>query len=468
MQPVALHDLIAALDAETVGIADGAIQFERVEVDSRRVRSGDIFWAIVGDRDDGHRYIAEALSKGAIACVVEHDRCDTSSGRLLIVDDTVLALWDFAEWYRQQFDTLVVGVTGTVGKTTTRHMLQNVLSARYNGIESPENFNNYLGVPLSVLQLDRHHEFAALELAASHVGEIEDLAGIAQPEIGVITNISPVHLDEFGTIEAIMQAKGELLEALPESGFAILNGDNQLVRQLAERASCPVIFVGEQSHNDVVAQWVRVENGWLRFCVDSVQFDVPAVGRHHITSAIAAVALGRQVDLTDEEIAAGLRMFEPVPGRCELRHIGPWTVINDTYNASPASMQAACQTLHDWQTEHKKILVAGDMLALGSASAQYHRELGQIVAACDVDQLIAVGSEAASLAGSARMSGMDAGSLGACDNLSIAELLLDCWLQPGDVLLVKGSRDMHMERVLTYLEQRAAQVRAIPSESKAA
>ncbi|MCA9045235.1 MAG: hypothetical protein KDA69_12990, partial [Planctomycetaceae bacterium] len=123
MQPVALHDLIAALDAETVGIADGANQFERVEVDSRRVRSGDIFWAIAGNRDDGHRYIAEALSKGAIACVVEHDRCDASNGPLLIVDDTVLALWDFAEWYRQQFDTLVVGVTGTVGKTTTRHML---------------------------------------------------------------------------------------------------------------------------------------------------------------------------------------------------------------------------------------------------------------------------------------------------------------------------------------------------------
>ncbi len=456
MQPVALRELIAACDGTPVGLDNLNLQFDRVEIDSRRVRVGDVFWAIVGQRDDGHRYVQQALDRGAIACVVEAERTVPGAPRLVLVEDSVLALWDFAEWYRGQFETLIIGVTGTVGKTTTRHMLQTVLAARYAGIESFANYNNHLGVPLSLLQLCSQHEFAVIELGASQVGEIEDLASIARPEVGVITAISPVHLDEFKTLEAIVQAKGELLEALPESGFAVLNGDDQLVRQLAERASCPVIFVGEQTHNDLVAQWVRVENGWLRFSVESSDFDVPVVGRHHITSAMAAVAVGRQIDLTDDEIATGLRMFEPVSGRSELLRIGPWFVINDTYNSSPASMQAACQTLTDWQTTNKKILITGDMLALGSATTAYHRQLGQLVAQAGISQLVAIGSQAASIAGSAKEHGMDAGCLGVCSDPEIARMLIDCWLEPGDLVMVKGSREMHMEQFISYLESLAA------------
>ena len=455
MQPVTLDDLINACQGTAIGISNLQASFDRVEIDSRLVRSGDVFWAIVGKRDDGHRYIRQALDRGAVACVVEQERLGDHRERLIAVEETVLALWDFAEWYRNQFDPLVIGVTGTVGKTTTRHMLHTVLSAKYFGVESPGNFNNHLGVPLSLLQLGPDHEFAALELGASQTGEIEDLASIAHPEIGVITAITPVHLDEFQTMEAILQAKGELLEALPKSGFAVLNGDDQLVRQLAERASCPVIFVGEDTRNDLIAQWVRVENGWLRFAVEAAEFDVPVVGRHHLISAMAAVAVGRQVDMTDEEIAAGLRMFEPISGRSELLRIGPWVVINDTYNASPASMKAACQVLQDWTGANKKILIAGDMLALGSQSGQFHKELGSQIAHSGVHRLVAVGSQAASIAGSAKEQGMDAGCLGVCGTTDLARLLIDCWLEPGDVVLVKGSRDLQMEQFVAYLESLA-------------
>lgn len=468
MQPVALRELIAACDGTPIAIDNLDVRFERVEIDSRRVRAGDVFWAVVGQHNDGHNYVQQAIERGAVACVVEEKRAPEGVSKLILVEESILALWDFAEWYRTQFEALIIGVTGTVGKTTTRHMLQRVLNARYVGIESIGNFNNYLGVPLSLLQLNSQHEFAVIEIAASQVGEIEDLASIAQPEVGVITTISPVHLDEFKTLEAIIQAKGELLEALPESGFAVLNGDDHLVRQLAERASCPVIFVGEQTHNDLVAQWVRVENGWLRFNIESSEFDVPVVGRHHITSAIAAVAVGRQIDLSDDEIAAGLRMFEPVSGRSELLRIGPWIVINDTYNASPASMQAACHALRDWSTNNKRILIAGDMLELGPESVEYHRQIGQLVAQLGLHQMIAVGTQAASIAGTAKEHGMDAGCLGVCSDAETARLLIDCWLEPGDVVLVKGSRELQMEQFITYLEDLAKSRSATTATRKVA
>jgi UDP-N-acetylmuramoyl-tripeptide--D-alanyl-D-alanine ligase len=457
MLPVPLESLIAACAGVTQGIRDRHAHCSRIETDSRRVKPGDVFWAIAGRQDDGHRYVAEAVQRGAIACVVEPHRCDQDRFPLIVVEDTILALWDFAEWYRKQSDALVLGVTGTVGKSTTRRMLHRMLSVKYRGVESPHNFNNYLGVPLSVLQLHPEHEFAALELAASNIGEIEDLASIVHPEIGIVTAVTPVHLEQFGSLENIVQAKGELIEAVPPEGFAVLNGDDDLVRQIADRARCQVILVGERSDNDIVADWVKTNHGKLRFAVDGHPFEVPVVGRHFITSALIAVAVGRQLDLTDEEIAAGLRQFEPLAGRSQFKRIGPWIVIDDTYNSSPAALKAACETLRDWQTGARKILVTGDMLELGGAAEQLHAELGQLVPACGIQRLITVGPQAATIAQMARQHGMDAGCLGTCADFETVQLLLDCWLEPGDVVLVKGSRATHMEYVLEQLEQLAAQ-----------
>ncbi|MCA9081879.1 MAG: UDP-N-acetylmuramoyl-tripeptide--D-alanyl-D-alanine ligase [Planctomycetaceae bacterium] len=456
MQPVSLRELIAAIHGQPVGIDAVDVPVDRIETDSRDVRPGDVFWALIGQNDDGHHYLQQALRQGAVACVVEAERLTDDRQQMILVEDTLLALWDFAEWYRRQFDALVIGVTGSVGKTTTRHMVHTVLGQQFVGVESPRNFNNHFGVPLSLLQLGSEHEYAVIELAASQVGEIADLASIAHPEVGLITAIGPAHLDEFGSLEQIVQTKGELVAAIPGSGFAVLNGDDTLVRQLAARAACPVIFVGEQRDNDLVAQWVRSENGQLRFQVDSTSFDVPVVGRHHLTSAMMAIAIGRQIDMSDAEIAAGLRSYRPVSGRSELLHIGPWLVVDDTYNANPLSMLAACQTLQDWQGANKRILVTGDMLSLGNASDEYHQQLGQFIAHTGINQLVAVGSQAALVAGSAKEHGMDAGCLGVCGDVETARMLLDCWLEPGDVILVKGSRNMQMEQFVNYLKQRAA------------
>jgi UDP-N-acetylmuramoyl-tripeptide--D-alanyl-D-alanine ligase len=459
MQPISFHELIAAVGGTPVGLPALEQKFARVEIDSRSIRPGDLFWALQGKKQDGHKFVKQAFAAGAVAAVVERAQALRLPEPRIEVDDALAALWLFANWYRRQFETLVISVTGSVGKTTTRRVIAAVLSARFAGIESPLNFNNEFGVPLSLLQIEAQHEFAVIELAASSEGEIEALAAIAQPEVGAVTAVGPAHLDEFGSLEAIIRTKGELLAALPETGFAVINGDDKNVRQMAGRAPCQVILVGEKEHNHVRAEQVSVGNGRLEFTVDGTRFQLAAAGRHHITAALMAVAIGRQFDMTDAEIAQGLARFASAPGRSHPQQIGLWTVIDDTYNANPLSMSAACATLRDWQAAGKRILVTGDMLSLGDWGTDFHRLLGEEAARSRIDRLIAVGAQAVAVAGSARKQGMDAGCLGACRDQEIALMLLDCWLEPGDVVLVKGSRGMKMELLIAGLKRLADQRR---------
>jgi UDP-N-acetylmuramoyl-tripeptide--D-alanyl-D-alanine ligase len=456
MQPVRISELIAATNGRAIGVRDVAAGFDRIETDSRKVRRGDVFWALSGSQHDGHAFLAEAKARGAILCVGEAPRLAKPVLPAVAVQDSLAALWDFANWYRRRAEAMVIAVTGSVGKTTTRSMLHATLSARFSGVQSPQNFNNHVGVPLTLLGIEPDHEFAVVELGASRVGEIGRLARVAEPELGLLTAIAPAHLDEFGTIEDISRTKGELLEALPPAGMAVLNGDDERVRALAQRASCRVLLAGSRVNNDVVARGIEAEKEYLRFQVDRSKFVVQAAGRHFLTSAVLSVAVGREIGMHDTEIAAGLQTFRPVAGRCQVLAIGPWTVIDDTYNASPASMHAACELLRDWRGGNQRVLISGDMLALGAGSADFHRSLGTDAARIGIHRLIAVGAQAANVARSARDSGMDAGCLGACRDLETLSVLLDCWLEPGDVVLVKGSRGMHMEHVIARLKELAA------------
>lgn len=468
MQAVRISDLIAATHGQSRGVGDVSAGIGRIETDSRKVRRGDLFWALRGARHDGHDYLGEARARGAALCVGESSRLGRGSPPAVAVADSLQALSDFAAWYRRTLDTLIIAVTGSVGKTTTRNMVFAALSGRFQGAQSPHNYNNHVGVPLSICTLEGRHEFAAIELAASRVGEITRLAAIAQPEIGVVTAVGPAHLDEFGSLENICRAKGELLEALPPTGFAVINGDDELVRGLARRAPCRVLTAGERANNDVVARRIEMHNDSLRFQVDRSRFMVRAAGRHHLTAAVLSVTVAREVGMSDAEIAAGLQTFRPVPGRCQVTTIGDWTVIDDTYNASPRSMQAACQLLQDWHGGGQRVLVTGDMLALGEASAAFHEELGTLAARSGVDRLVAVGAQAAAVAGNALHAGMDAGCLGACSDVDTLAVLLDCWLEPRDVILIKGSRGMHMEQIIERLRQLADARRQEARRRKAA
>lgn len=467
MHSVSLHSLATAIRGEIVGSAGGDTTFTRVEIDSRCVRPGDVFWALRGEHHDGHSFLVEARHHGAGLAVVQRDRLaqaqevwKTGSAHglvppLIVVDDTLAALADFARWYRSQQEGLVVGVTGSFGKTTTREMIHAVLSAAHPGVRSLKNFNNHIGLPLSLLELDQRHEFAVLEMGASAVGEIAMLAEIAKPEVGVITGIGLAHVAGFGSPERIVLGKGELLEALPPSGFAILPGDDPITRGMASRARCPVLFVGEAENNDVRATHVRVANQRLTFAVDRAEYEVPVTGRHFLRASLTALAIAREFGLSSTQIAAGFENFQAVSGRCQVHSIGPWTVIDDTYNANPASMRAACETLRDWHGANKRLLIVGDMLELGAHAEQAHAEVGRTAAEARIDGLLVFGQHAEHVIRGALDGGLHPSRLAQCDHLEILLTVLDCVLEPSDVLLVKGSRGMRMERAIGWLREKA-------------
>jgi UDP-N-acetylmuramyl pentapeptide synthase len=279
---------------------------------------------------------------------------------------------------------------------------------------------------------------------------------MARPEAAVITTIAPAHLADFGSIEQIAVAKGELVEAIPSVGFVVLNGDDDRVRGLAARTACRVITFGERPGSDVRGRNVSVANDRISFEADGSPFSLRAIGRHHLTAALACVAVGREVGLSDREIADGLSRFEAVAGRCRARRIGSWTVIDDTYNANPASMLAACQALRDWRGAPRRWLVLGDMLSLGPRSAEFHRELGQAAAEAGVDGVAALGSFADDVVAAAREHGMSSGQLGTFRSAETLMATLDCWLETDDVVLVKGSRGMQMEQIVAELNLLAA------------
>lgn len=427
--------------------------FDRIAIDSRNVRPSDVFWAVRGERRDGHDFVHDALGNGAAACVVERNCCNLNSARFVEVDNTLNALWDYSRWWRRRQTAPVIGITGSFGKTTAREMIFSVLSQTGYGVRSRKNFNNHLGVPLSILDMQSHHTFAVLEIGASARGEVHQLAGIAEPQIGVVTGIGPAHLEGLGTVENIAATKAELIESLPSTGLAVLAGDDPHVRQMASRSLARVLFVGESEINDVRA--IRVENGneCLSFELDSYQYRVPALGRHHLTAAIVAVALGREFGLSPNRIDEGLQEFRPARGRCNYRRIGSCHVIDDTYNSNPRSLEAACRMLSDWCGANQSILVTGDMLELGPSAELLHFEAGVAAARAEVDHVVAVGRHAPDFIRGAQQAGMRKTQTHACETIDEVTRTLQSELQPNDVVVVKGSRGMKMERVIDWLEQ---------------
>lgn len=454
MDPTSLDQLLSATRGVPISAPLPAEPIRGVSLDSRTIRPGEVFWAVRGARTDGHQYLEAARERGAVAAVVE--RAVSSSLPQIQVGDTTAALGDFARWYRERMPGLVIGVTGSVGKTTTRHMIHSVLSAAHRGVESPGSFNNHFGVPLSLLQMQADDEFAVVEMGASAPGEILALGQLARHEIAVITAIAEAHLSGFGTLDRVQSSKAELIESLVPGGFAVLNGDNARLRTLAETLNVPVILCGAGAHNDVRIQFLAQDADGLKFRWSGRDLCLPAFGKHHLVSAAISIAIAREIGLDPAAIAEGLRRFVPVAGRCVPKRIGDLTVIDDTYNASPLSMAAACELLGEWPTAGRRVLVLGDMLELGIEAPRYHRELGRAIAASNVDFLIAHGEFASDIVEEAGRFGMPWHQIAECATQDLIQLTLDCWLRAGDVVLVKGSRGMRMEQVIEWLEQRSA------------
>lgn len=453
MDLLTLTQLLSATHGDCRGFGGDDRVFTRISTDTRTLRAGDLYWALKGEKFDGHTFAAEAMKKGAAACVVARWAGLSLPGPFIEVEDTLKALGDLAHWYRHQRESLVIGVTGSVGKTSTREMIHAVLSARHAGVQSLSNHNNLVGLPLSLLSLGSEHEFGVFEMGACRIGDIRQLCDIAYPEVGVIPKVGLAHVGTFGGVDQVFQGKGELLEALPPHGFAVVGGDDEKMRAMGERSVCQTIFVGEKPGNTLRATEVEYQPGKLKFLVDRKKYEVPVAARHYLTAALCALAVAREIGMDQSAIAAGFKAFKGQPGRFRPERLGAWTVVDDTYNANPTSMWAACESLADMPTPGKRILVAGDMLELGPNSEKWHRETGACATHTKLDFVLTLGDHASAIADGAVAAGMPHHRIAQCSSLETLQAVLDCWLGPDDIVLVKGSRGAKMERVVDWLRQ---------------
>ncbi len=417
-------------------------------IDSRTVQPGELFFAVKGERLDGHDFVEQALKKGAAAAVVSRSDLSRygSNARLLTVNDTLAALQTLATAVRKLWGKALIAVTGSAGKTTTKEAIAHVLASRFRVLKSEANFNNHFGLPLMLLKLEPGHDVAVIEMGMSHAGEIRALAKIAQPEIGVVTNVAPVHLEFFDSLAAIARAKYELIESLPAGSTAILNADDDYVSQFGRDFHGKVVMYGTRPEADV-----RAEN--IVACgAEGSEFDVlvngcrehtrlPLVGAHNILNALAAVAVAMERGLKPSETVSALATLTPADKRGEVVQLGNITVINDCYNSNPKALSVMMDALAAMPAK-RRIVVAGEMLELGPASEEMHRQAGEHAAKNKIDVVLGVRGQAQALVEQARRAGARA-------EFVATPLEAGEWLaretRDGDVVLLKASRGVKLE-----------------------
>lgn len=465
MTPYALDNLLAGTDAVVRGEIPPETVFTALQRDARQAQPGQLFIALRGERFDGHDFVADAATAGATAALVSRAWADDHLDAplpLLVVDDPLSALQQYAAWWRNRLpDLLVIGITGSVGKTSTKETVATVLQRGGDTYRSPGNLNSEIGLPLSMLDVTPEHYAAVLEMGGAYAfGEIQLLCAIAQPKIGVVTNVHPVHLERMGSIEAIAETKAELVDAIPEDGWAILNGDDARVRAMAERCKGQVLFFGLDEENDVRASGVESEGlegtaFWLHLRGETNRVRIPLIGGHAVELALAAIAVGHAAGLDLADMLQGLA--EPGVQVRLLVLEGPngSQMIDDTYNASTPSVMSALGLLAVMQPR-RAIAVLGDMRELGDVTENEHITVGR--RAGEVSDLVVTYGELARTIGREALNTdgrHDAGppdvisfSLEQRDDL-IAYLLQE--LRPGDVVLLKGSRGLQMENIVERL-----------------
>ncbi|MBO5364568.1 MAG: UDP-N-acetylmuramoyl-tripeptide--D-alanyl-D-alanine ligase [Clostridia bacterium] len=431
----------------------GEMLISSVSTDTRTIQAGALFFALRGEQFDGHKFIENAMAAGAICCVVAEDAQIPEELPAIVVKDTQIALGHLAAAYRRQFSIPVVGITGSVGKTSTKEMIASVLRQSFETHVTKGNFNNEIGLPLTVFQLNQSHEMMVLEMGMSHFGEISRLTRIAQPELAVITNIGVSHIENLGSREGILQAKLEILEGLQMDGTVIMNGDDEMLWGARGELDCETLYYGMENPNcDLVAKNICTYSDSSTFTCKiegkEYEFLVRVPGIHHIYNALAAILVGMRHHVPMEEIQKGVRAFTPSGLRQTLIQLPRWQIIRDCYNASPDSMQSGLSVLALTETKGRRVACLGDMLELGEISQGAHEKVGKMVVEYQADGLITVGKAAHDIARGARMAGMDpAGIFEFEDNKTLCQALPKL-LKDGDVILVKGSRGMHLEEVV--------------------
>jgi UDP-N-acetylmuramoyl-tripeptide--D-alanyl-D-alanine ligase len=432
---------------------------EGYSIDSRTVRPGELFFAVKGERLDGHDFVLAALEKGAAAAIVRKDEWQRYpvKTKLLVADDTLVALQQLARAVRKVWGRPVIGVTGSAGKTTTKEAIAHVLETKFRVLKSEGNFNNHFGLPLMLLKLEPEHDLAVIEMGMSHAGEIRALAKIAEPDIGVVTNVAPVHLEFFDSLAGIARAKYELIESLPSSGAAVLNADDEYVSRFGRDFKGKVTTYGISASADLRAEHIQAKGR------EGSEFDVaigsarehtrlPLIGTHNVLNALAALAVGLDRGLNLAEAVAALATLTPADKRGQILQLGNITVINDCYNSNPKALNAMVDSLASMPAK-RRIAVAGAMLELGPPGEELHRRAGEHIAEKGVDVLLGVSGLARATVDAASEAGIRAEFVATPEEAGE-------WLareaRDGDVILLKASRGVKLEKALEAWKARRA------------
>lgn len=449
MQSMTIEDIIKATGGNLIcGETDKII--ENVITDSRYVTNGALFVPIVGDKFDGHDFINAAFDMGAAAALTHKDTEPLVGKTIVRVDDTLKALGDIAGYYKERCNIPSVAVTGSVGKTTTKDMITGVLAQKYNTHKTQGNFNNEIGVPLTIFKIEKHHEAAVLEMGMNHFGEIERLAQIGKPDMAVITNIGESHIENLGSREGIFKAKMEIATQFTKDNTLIVNGDNDFLSKIKGMGEYKVVYFGiENPDNDISAKNIRnngLDGVMFTAVIDGAEYEVevPVPGVHNVYNALAAISVGREFGVPMDKIVTGIKTFELTKMRMAIENNNGIRIINDCYNASPDSMKAAIGVLCDIENA-RKIAILGDMLEMGDFAKDAHYRVGKIVAENGADMLITGGENAKYIAQGARDNGL-LNVVSFDKTLEVCNFVKD-EIKSGDAVLIKASRGMHFEDV---------------------
>lgn len=417
-----------------------------------------MFFAIRGENENGHAFLDDAVSSGAAALVVNADEKGTVSGMagsvpVIEVEDTVKALQALASAWRDRVDPLVIGITGSTGKTGTKNLAARIASARYRVHSTKGNFNNHIGVPLTILSMPEDTEVLIAEMGANHKKEITLLASIAKPDIGVITNIGPGHLEFFGSLKGVASAKAELVESLESGGTAVLPADDEFFEFLKGRTKAGVLSFGYSDEAVFRIEDVRKKEGaGYLFRLAEAELETCRYGRHHLLNAAAAIAAASKLGISPAEAAGAVASAEAAAGRGEVYEIAGITFIDDSYNSNPASLMSSVDAFMEMEVAGRRWLVLGDMLELGEASAGLHSEMGIYCGKAGVDGLLTLGEDTVELNRAAAVQRKAPGDISHFVDAVKLAAYLDSFLEEGDAVLVKGSRGMRMEKVMEEIE----------------
>jgi len=451
MDPRSFEQIAALVGGKLHGV--GAEKVTRVVTDSRSIRAGEFFVALSGDQFDGHDFLPAVKEAAAAGALVSHVNVDLNGFTQIEVPETLTALQRLARAYRNQLQLKAIGVTGSSGKTSTKEMIASVLGERFSVIKTIGNYNNHIGLPLTVLAASSADDFGVFEMGMNHAGELAPLCEIARPDAAVLTNVGMAHIGYLDTREAIAAEKAVVAEAVPAEGFVVLNANDDFTDWIAARCKARIVRAGV-GRGDVKALDIdeRVKGATFRLEHGgrSTQVLLPVHGEHMVSNACLAAAVGLEFGLTLQECAAGLAKTAIPGNRLKIQHLGPLLVINDAYNANPDSMVAALKTAAQLSVKGRRVAALGRMGELGKESAAAHRRVGRTVAELEFDFLVTVGEEARLIAEAADSAGLKSSQQSDTHQQAI-DALLD-YLEPGDLLLVKGSLSSAMDRVVHGLE----------------